>query len=1012
MKKYYLKNICLEYVRLKMESPKNITMNISEVPPDRSANLYEFMSKYGTVKTGPRAGDRTNTSIRSGSWYIPKNRVDEFLDLYHEHTIVKGTIDKFAYMTEVPMDMSCIKVDIDMRWMSDELERRYNLDNIMSILQVYYDVLREIVNFVKDDEFHAFVFEKSKPSRTGKRDGENKDGLHIMWPFLNVEEDVELLVRERVIDRFSREGTFDDLELSNSISDLIDKAVCRRRQCWQMYGSRKPDCEAYELTHIFTIDPDEDEITEIPTNTYTSRKLLDILSIRVGHDESSPKTLIKTAAKKLLESRKPSAPVTIRAKKQLYRSPSRMSKTIRINDGKKDSLGRREKEQLKDISERVMGLSDSRVREYKDWHKLGQLLFNVHNADDTLLNTWIKKSECITKYKRTAAAACKKEWTEKFPKWVQERPPGIGTLNMWLEVDNPKVFQSLNQKSIYGLITESIKNEVLDYDVAKVLHAMYDGLFMHVGGTKGGSWYEYSEIEHRWKILRDSTNLRSKISTSLYNTYSSFMKEAMNKSKVLGDFWDEKRAATGKVMNKLKRTGFKSNLMKEATELFNDSKDIFYTKLDSSTKLLGFTNGVYDLESSEFREGRPEDYISFTTGIDYLPYDESDPEFMYYVSFLHKVIDYMFPNDCAVCKAKHEKCGLKDYILLLLSTFLDGSTKDEQFHIWIGSGANGKSLLVELFQDALGDYAGILDNTVITTKRTKSGNATPELFDTKNKRFIVIQETEKSAQIQAGLLKQLTGGDKITARGLYKDIETFKPQFKMVLVTNNLPKLPPKDGGVWRRVRATNFRSKFLDDPKGHWVDEDNNIISKEEHERKVDKGDELSDTWIPDKNEYPKDKTLKDKFKDEGSGKIYKEVFISMLINIYNRYKKKELTLIEPACVMEATRKYQMDQDKIKQFIAEKIIRTEKPNAKGVLIGEVWLAYKDWHADNCQGERIIAKKSLQDDFIKEFGDYKNASKTRRLQRGWFNIRLRKESALDTDDEDDFDDCSLDSLEV
>ena len=170
--------------------------------------------------------------------------------------------------------------------------------------------------------------------------------------------------------------------------------------------------------------------------------------------------------------------------------------------------------------------------------------------------------------------------------------------------------------------------------------------------------------------------------------------------------------------------------MKEAQELFNDSKDEFYKKLDSTTKLIGFTNGVYDLEESEFRKGRPEDFISFTTGIRYLDYDKTDPKFMYVVTFLNKVIDSMFPDDCPVCKAKKEKCGLKNYILLLLSTFLDGSTKDEQFHIWIGSGANGKSLLVELFQDALGDYAGVLDNTVITTKRTKSGNATPELFDT------------------------------------------------------------------------------------------------------------------------------------------------------------------------------------------------------------------------------------------------------------------------------------------
>lgn len=985
-----------------MADPKNITMSISESPPTTYSNLKQFMNKFRAIST------RTHTSIRTGSWYIPKNKLDEFHDLYYQYTILNGRIDKFAYMTEVPMEMSCIKVDIDMRWVDTDLKRLYDLDTIMNILQVYYDVLRNILNLVKDEEFHAFVFEKKRPSRTKKRDNENKDGLHIMWPFLNVNKYVEGLVRERVLESMTEKGTLEHLGLTNKLSDIIDKSVCGRNQCWQMYGSRKPDCEAYRLTHIFTIDPDDDEITELPVKMYSDRKLLDILSLRKGHDESSPKTLIKTDARKLLEARYPSAPVTIRANKQTYSSkPIRVSgRSIRINDGKNDLLGRKPSEQLKDVCARVEGLNVSRVMEYKDWHKLGQLLYNVHNADDTLLNAWIKLSASVPKYAKKAAHACKEEWVNKFPKWVQERPPGLGTLNMWLKVDNPKLYNSLNRNSIHSLIIASIRNKVLDYDVAKVLHAIFNGLYKHVGGTKGGNWYEYSEDEHRWKPLKDSTNLRAKISTDLFNTYKNFQQEAVKKIESPGDYWDEKREATNRVMNMLKKTGFKNNLMKEAAELFNDAKDEFYKKLDSSMKLIGFTNGVYDLETSEFRDGRPEDYISFSTGIRYLPYDKSNDEFMYYVTFLNKVIDSMFPDDCSVCAEKKECCSLKNYILLLLATFLDGSTKDEQFHIWMGSGANGKSLLIELFQDSLGDYAGVLDNTVITTKRTKSGNATPELFDTKNKRFIVIQETEENAQIQAGLLKQLTGGDKITARGLYKDIETFKPQFKMVLVTNNLPKLPPKDGGIWRRVRATNFRSKFVDDPKGHWVDKTGKRISDKQHQKHVDNGDELSDTWVPDKNEYPKDKSLKDKFKAEGDGSIYKEVFLSMLINIYNQYKNKKLTLVEPACVMEFTRKYQLKQDKIKQFIEDCIIRTSSPTAKPLLIATVWEAFQKWNAENFHNERVMPKKALQEEFSKEFGDYKSASKTRRLQRGWFNIRLReRETELDSDDE-------VDSLEV
>ena len=58
---------------------------------------------------------------------------------------------------------------------------------------------------------------------------------------------------------------------------------------------------------------------------------------------------------------------------------------------------------------------------------------------------------------------------------------------------------------------------------------------------------------------------------------------------------------------------------------------------------------------------------------------------------------------------------VKEYVLLLFASFLSGSTKNEQFHIWYGGGANGKSLLIELFQECLGDYACVLPITLLYT---------------------------------------------------------------------------------------------------------------------------------------------------------------------------------------------------------------------------------------------------------------------------------------------------------
>ena len=74
----------------------------------------------------------------------------------------------------------------------------------------------------------------------------------------------------------------------------------------------------------------------------------------------------------------------------------------------------------------------------------------------------------------------------------------------------------------------------------------------------------------------------------------------------------------------LKSTAFKDNIMKEAKELFYD-KD-FVNKLDTNLDIIGFENGIYDLKNGEFRDGRPEDYVSLSSLIDYVPIDECDPK--------------------------------------------------------------------------------------------------------------------------------------------------------------------------------------------------------------------------------------------------------------------------------------------------------------------------------------------------------------------------------------------------
>ena len=133
----------------------------------------------------------------------------------------------------------------------------------------------------------------------------------------------------------------------------------------------------------------------------------------------------------------------------------------------------------------------------------------------------------------------------------------------------------------------------------------------------------------------------------------------------------------------------------------------FEEELDKKLNLIGFENGVYDLDENEFREGYPEDNISYTTGIYYQDYEDDEEEIMAVKLFMEQVLPIK---------------SVRDYMYTLLSSFLHGRVKEQKFHIWTGCGGNGKSKLIELFRMAFGEYC-CTAVSLITQKRNRAESA-------------------------------------------------------------------------------------------------------------------------------------------------------------------------------------------------------------------------------------------------------------------------------------------------
>src|SRR5919112_2145399 len=340
-------------------------------------------------------------------------------------------------------------------------------------------------------------------------------------------------------------------------------------------------------------------------------------------------------------------------------------------------------------------------------------------------------------------------------------------------------------------------------------------------------------------------------------------------------------------------------------------------ELDRDPWIVNCQNGTLDLRTGKLKDHDPADRITKIVPVDYDP-GAPCPRFK---QFLKEAL-----VDETVIKFVKHYSGYT----------LTGITRERLLAILYGFGKNGKTTLVELLHEVLGDYARNTDvETLLIKKYQGVGNDVAAL---KGARFVSAAEVEKGRRLAESKVKQLTGRDTVTARFLFGENFDFKPEFKLWLSTNNKPVIQGTDDAIWDRIRLIPFTQRF----EGSKAD--------------------------------PK---LPEKLREELPG-----VFAWM---VEGCLEWQEHGLEEPKTVGDATKQYREEMDTLASFFEDRCV------IRGGLLTPASRLYKQYQmwcddaGENAETQKMFGMRLRERGFVSD----KIKRGRHKDRKGWFGIGLR-----------------------
>ena len=206
-------------------------------------------------------------------------------------------------------------------------------------------------------------------------------------------------------------------------------------------------------------------------------------------------------------------------------------------------------------------------------------------------------------------------------------------------------------------------------------------------------------------------------------------------------------------------------------------------ELDLDPWKLNVLNGTLDLRSGKLEKHSRSDHITKTAPVEYDPHANA-PNW-------HEVLERVLPSP-----------DVRAFFKRLCGYALTGAASEHILPILYGTGANGKSTVLNALLETFGDYGIQAAPDLLIAKR---GAHPTELADLFRMRLVASVETEDGRRFAESLVKQLTGGEKVRARRMREDFWEFSPTHTVFLATNHRPEVRGTDNAIWRRIRLIPF---------------------------------------------------------------------------------------------------------------------------------------------------------------------------------------------------------------